>query len=65
MNIFVMLQNRKDISEVIFRTTQYYELYMFCIMGGCGSGLEPASCYLKVTGLITLICISKCGWVRY
>ena len=33
--------------------------------GGCGSVVEPASCYQKVAGLISLICISKCPWATY
>ena len=28
-------------------------------------GVEPASCYWKVAGLITLICMSRCPWARY
>ena len=34
-------------------------------MGGCGSRVEPASCYLKAAGLIPLVCISKCPWERH
>lgn len=28
--------------------------------GDCGSGAQPVSCYLKVAGLIPLVCMSKC-----
>ena len=28
-------------------------------------GVKPASCYWKVTGLIPLVCMSKCPWARY
>ena len=31
----------------------------------CGSGVEPTSCYLKVAGLIPLVCMSKCPWARW
>ena len=31
---------------------------------GFGSQVEPASCYQKVAGLISLICMSKCHWAR-
>ena len=34
-------------------------------MGGCGSGVEPVSCYQKVAGLIPLICMLKCPWARH
>ena len=33
--------------------------------GGCGSGVEPASCHLKVASSIPLVCMPKCLWVRY
>ena len=33
--------------------------------GRCGSGVEPVSCYWKVAGLISLVCMSKCPWARY
>ena len=36
-----------------------------CQVSSCGSGLEPASCYQKVAGLISLVCMSKCPWARY
>ena len=35
------------------------------ILGSCGSGVEPASYYLKVGGLIPLACMSKCPWIRH
>ena len=38
----------------------------FCFVScGRGSGVEPASCYWTVTGLIPLVCISKCPWAGY
>ena len=45
-------------------TLTFYHLehvHMECvkIRGGCGSGLEPASSYQKVAGLIPLVCMSK------
>ena len=33
--------------------------------GRCGSGVETASCYRKVAGLIPVVCMSKCPWARY
>ena len=39
------------------------------IVGRCGWGVEPASCYLFdcliVTGLIPLVCMLKCAWQRH
>ena len=33
--------------------------------GGCGSGVESASCYRKVAGSVSLVCMWKCPWTRY
>ena len=33
--------------------------------GGCVSGVEPASRYRRVAGLIPLVCMWKCPWARY
>ena len=35
------------------------------ILGGCGSGVEPPSCYWKVAGSVPLVCMLKCPWARY
>ena len=35
------------------------------IQASCGSGVEPASCYVKVRGSIPLVCMSKCPLARY
>ena len=32
---------------------------------GCGSGVEPVSCYWKLAGLIRMVCMSKCPLARY
>ena len=32
---------------------------------GCGWGVQPASSYWKVAGLVPLVCILKCPWARY
>ena len=34
-------------------------------VGGCGSVVEPASCFCEVAGLIPLFCMWKCPWARY
>ena len=31
---------------------------------GCGSAVQPVSCYRKVTGLIPLICMLKCPYTE-
>ena len=33
--------------------------------GGCGSGVEPASCDREVAGSIPLVCVSRCPWAKY
>ena len=39
--------------------------YNVCDVDGCGSWVEPASCYRKVAGSIRLVYMSKCPWARY
>ena len=41
------------------------QVVMFLKWPSCGSGVEPVSCYQKVTGLIALVCMSKCPCARY
>ena len=44
---------------------RYYIIITEQILEGCGSVVEPASCYWKVAGSIPLICMSKRPWARY
>ena len=37
----------------------------FCFCPAVAQGVEPASCYWKVTGSIPLVCMSKCPWAKY
>lgn len=37
-----------------------------CSFGfGCGSGIEPVSCYQKIAGSMPFVCMLKGPWERY
>lgn len=42
-----------------------YVIIFIAVVVGCGSGVEPASCYQKDAGSITLVCMPKCPCARY
>ena len=42
-----------------------HSVHNMLTLNSCGSGVEPASSYLKVAGSIPLIRMSKCPWARY
>ena len=64
-----------NLTTTICRPTWHYDgavMGLFSIQkddivfGGWAQGVEPASCYWQVAGLIPLVCMSvKCPWTRY
>ena len=59
------IQNQANNFSCIFFHVWKISPEMFSSEGGCGSGVEPASCYQKVTGSTPLVCMLKCPWARY